>query len=266
MINVQKSNIYIAIIIIYSLYLSGLYLSGIVENPSYGFVIKTITYLTPLISIFFGYAGIKYFGLKSLQGKSILYITITLSLFLIADIIWSLIGNPVVSISDVLWLGGYLILYLGVFYAIRTVNPGFLHEKKRLLVTALLLLLVAILYFRYFPISWDSEITVVENIVTSGYILADLILAMFVITLLSMILSGSYSVPWLIFSIGAIASGVSDILYAINYDTYKSGDLIDLGWLFSYVFYAIAFILLKSNAEKAMSVMATFKKETKKKQ
>jgi hypothetical protein len=239
----------ILLLFVYSLVISTIHYFRI-GNDYYDLITTIINVITGLIPIYFGYLALRYFGLKTLQGKSILFITLTMFLWLLGDIIWVIVKEVVVSVADIVWLVGYPLFGLGVFYGIKVAYPDYFSEKKKMIILSLILVVLIIVYFKFFPLSWDNEISIVENIVTFGYIFADLLLVIFIVLLISLVFSGVYSQGWIVIGIGALMWWIGDIYYAINYETYVGGDLIDLVWYFGFLFYALGLILLKHNAEK----------------
>jgi len=224
-------------------------------GEQYDNITAIINIITPLIPLYFGYSTVKYFGLKTIQGKSALCILITMIFWLIGDMVWLLNENAVVSIADALWLGAYPILCLAILYGIKTFSPDFFRQKKRLAVLGLILVALVIVYFKFFPLAWDFNVSIIENIVISGYIIVDLLLLAFIVLLVSLVFSGFYSLAWIAIAVGIIGTLTGDLYYAINYETYASGCLIDLAWYFGYLFYGLGLALMEHNAKKALNVM-----------
>ena len=248
----KKIHLIIASIFVYASIISIIHYFRIGGENYYDLITTIINVISLLIGVYFGFKTIRYFGIKSLQGKSSLFITLNLFLFLIGDLFWMIYEEAVVSWADVFWLTAYPILGIGIYYGFKIIDPDFFRRKKDLAIIILMLLILLFSYFKFFPLVWDPEITIVENIVTYGYIVVDLILLEFIFLLLFLIYTlrqGAYSRTWIALAIGSVFILVADIYYAINYETYTNGDLIDLGWYFGYLFYALSLILVKHHTE-----------------
>ncbi len=226
-----------------------------IGGEQYDNIATVINIITLLITIYFGYSAVKYFGLKTMQGKSVLCIMISMVSWLIGDMIWLVNENAIVSIADAFWLVAYPILGLAILYGIKTFSPDFFSQKKKLIVLGLILAVLVIIYFKFFPLSWDSEISIIENIVISGYIIVDLLLLMLIILLVLLVFSGFYSQAWIVIAIGITCTLTGDLYYAVNYESYSGGDLIDLAWYFGYLLYGLGFALMEWNAKKALRIM-----------
>ena len=143
----------------------------------------------------------------------------------------------------------------------RILQSHILHDKKKLAIIVLGCIAVVFLYFNFVPLSWDKEIGTLENITTAGYILADLVLAILSTIILGIVFYGSYSTFWILFTVGSLFRLVGDILYTLNYDLFQTGSMMELPWLFSYIFYAASFIMLKAQTQKLVDSIAGSKKE-----
>ncbi|MEK6943635.1 MAG: hypothetical protein AABX00_06235 [Nanoarchaeota archaeon] len=243
-----KTSKSIVFLVVYSLMVLAIFFFRLGGNY-YIKIVDWLTYITPLISVFFGYTTFKYFGKESKQGKSILILTFATFLFFAAEVIWNLLGNPVVSIADLFWFSGFFLIYAAIIYSILMVYGDYFKNKKRVLIIAAISIIVSFFYFKLLPLSWNSEISPIENVVTTGYIFADLVLIILLVIMLSIVFSGSYSLFWIVFALAILIRVVSDVLYTLNYESYEVGSMIDLGWLFNYILFALSFIVLKHKAE-----------------
>ncbi len=214
-----------------------------------------VNIVTAIIPIIIGLDTIRHFGISSLQGKSILFIVLTIVLWVVADVIWTMSGDALVSAADVLYLAGYPMIMFAVICGIKIIDPEILKEKKKLaLLSALSILLVAA-YFSFFTFSWDPEITFLENMLVAGYVVADILILVPTLFLISNALSGTFSRPWLFIAAANVLNMLGDIFYNINYDTYTGGDLIDTVWYIAYLIYAMAFIIMIRETEKITSAL-----------
>ena len=229
-------------------------------GKQYSAITTIISYVSGIIPIYFGYLAINYFGLKTLQGKSVLFLTIAQAFWMLGDILWlalEIVGGTA-AVSDIAYIAGYPMVLVGVYFGIKTVNLELVKDYKKIACFTISLLIFFYFYLNYFPASWDNEISFLENVVTYGYSIADLILLASASWLIFIVISGSFSIVWLLIGISFLINFLADIYYSLNYETYANGDLIDLGWYFAYLVYGLGLFYLRYNAEKAL---ATAKEE-----
>jgi hypothetical protein len=213
-----------------------------------------ISVVTPLITILFGYIALRYFSIRTSQGKCIFFLVLASVFWLLGDFIWDYIDSNVVSAADYFYWIGYILVVVAMFFGVRVINPLLLNDKKKVGIVLAILLVFTSVYFNFFPLIWDSEISLRENIGTYAYIIADLLILLSAMFLLFFITSGSYKIPWILIAIGTLLDWIGDAYYALNYETYSVTDLVDTTWLLSYLLWAAAFILMKHNAQKALEL------------
>ena len=230
----------------------------ILRIPSnyYGVVCDAIMLITSLISLLIGYFTVKHFGVDSAQGKSILFITLAILFWFIGDTLWVLVfSEATVSVADVFYLVGYPLFGVGIYFGITTFYPALLNDPKKVIPASIVFLIVSLLYFRMVPVAWDGSVSMLENIVSNGYVLVDLVLLAAVISLAASTFTGMFNYPWMIVALGTAAFLSGDIYYAINQKAYQHGNLIDLAWYFGVLLYGVAFVMMKRRAERAFSMI-----------
>jgi hypothetical protein len=239
---------------LYAVLISILYLFRIGGELYFPGVVNILTILTPLLPILLGYLSFRYFGWKTLQGKSTFFILIGIICWLMGDVLWFIVfKEAIISIADAVYFLGYLFLVIGIVFGIRLINPAALfHDKKKLVILGLVTLASVVIFLRLVPLEINYEVSIWENITTVGYTLTDFILISATIIIFASVFYGSYRHAWIMFAFGCVSTFIGDVFYALNYETYTSGDLLDLTWYFGYLFFAMSFILLKHNAEKSM--------------
>jgi hypothetical protein len=251
MTQMEKMKRWIIFLTLYSLTVSAVYFLRPGNEADYLLAVNVVNYFSALILAYLGYETIMYFGLKNMQGRIALLIAMSGISFVIADIVWYHLGNPVVSAADLIWFAGYIFLYHGIFYSIKLISVPY-PQKRIINLTHLAMLLAVVSYFSFFRISWDKGIGILENIATAGYVFADLILIIFGIALISNILRGTFSLSWIALGIGIFLRTAGDLFYSVNYAAYNMGDLVGLAYVLSYTFYCVSFVLLRHHAEKAL--------------
>ena len=126
-----------------------------------------ITVIIPLIVVIVGLSLTKLVGVKSLQGKAILFLIIGFLCWGLADTYWIFAGQELVSFADALYLAGYLFLLIGVFNGIRLSDPGLFKNTKKLSLLLLVLVVLIGAYLYFYPLSWNYEISFLENLSTT---------------------------------------------------------------------------------------------------
>ncbi|MFH2020614.1 MAG: hypothetical protein ABIJ34_04320 [archaeon] len=251
----ENSKKYTLFIIIYAILIACIYIFRVGGEKYFEPLTNIVNLVTGLITLVFGYLAIRYFGMKTLQGKSILVLSASVFIWLLADMLWSIIfGDAIVSFADVLYLMGYPLMFLGVYYGILIVKEDFFSDRKRVLLVLGAIVLCGLLYFKFFPLAWDPESSAVVNIVTSGYVLADMLLIIPVILLVALVIGGSFSYPWILIGVAVFLDIIGDFYYNLNSATYSKGDLVDVVWYLGYLLFAIAFIHMKANAESLLKI------------
>jgi hypothetical protein len=209
-----------------------------------------INIVTLSILIAAGIVALRYFGVRTTQGKSILMLVVAHFFWLLADVSWIYYDNALVSIADLFYFIGYPLILVGVFFGIKTLNPDFTKERKKIAIVAVLSVAVSAAYFWLVPIAWNPEETLLVNVLTAGYVVADIVILIPTLFLVSQVLSGLFSRPWILIAVANIINVSADIVYNLNYDTYTSGDILDIFWYFAYILYAMAFVMLRYDTEK----------------
>ncbi len=245
----DRIEIALAGIIVYAAAIAAVHLLRPGSEEFYAGPLTTwINIITVLIAIGAGALCLRYFGVRNYQGRSVLALTSTNALWLIADMVWTYSGDALVSWADVLYLAGYPLIMAGIFFGIKTFNPEFTHERRKIAILAAVSIIVSAVYLFVFPLSWDPELTPLENALVAGYVVADIVILVPTVFLVSQVLSGFFSRPWTLIAAATIMNIAADIYYNLNYDTYTGGDLIDVVWYFAYLTYAAAFLLLYRGA------------------
>lgn len=243
----EKTKAYFWSIGLFAAFMCIAFLFGYTSNVN---IERFFTITTPLFPICFGILAIIFFKGSS-QGKSAFFMTLTFCFWFVGDILWYFfLDEAVLSIADIFYLSAYALFLIGVIIAIRLVNESFFREKKVPLIIGLIA--AFFIYNYFFPVVWDSSTSVIENIVISGYVLADFILLSAILLLIYSVMSGKFAAPWIAIGIGALLTWIGDIIYALDVENYISGMPLDLTWNLGYLFFALGMILLVQNAKAAM--------------
>jgi len=223
-----------------------------------------ITTVLPFIVVVLGVLLVKKLGTRSLQGKAVLFLTTGMFCYTIGEILWIIYKEVVVSLADIAYLLSYPFWMIGVFYGIRMASPDIFRDKKKIITLILVTIGVAALYMYFFPVSWEADVSLIENLITTGYIIADILLIIPLIFLCYSLITGSLSLGWSLICLGVIATLIADLWYARNYELYEAGYyMIDLVWYLMYFFFIYAFVHFRrvgSGAREKLIKMVKAKK------
>lgn len=161
--------------------------------------------------------------------------------FVAGDLLWNYyeaIGEePFPSFADVLYLGGYPFIALGLFLMIRRRLGG--GDRGGLLDAAILTTGAAVLSWTFLmrPVVADTELDVVSLAISLAYPIGDVILIGVAIGLLTTAGARTASFALLAASLGSLV--VADMVYALQTmeGTYISGSTLDRLYLVSYVLF-----------------------------
>jgi len=211
-----------------------------------------ITIVIPFIAVIVGILLIRALGVRSLQGKAVLFLTLGFFSWGLADTIWTFMGQETVSAADIFYFLGYILLMIGIFFGLKLSNPDlFKNFRKTSLLTGIIIILM-LAYFYFYPFSWDPGVSFLENLTTAGYLIMDLLLVIPLVFLVYSLLSGALSLAWLFIGLGVISTLIADLWYAKNYQSYAAGDPIDLLWYLGYFFFVYALVHFRRANDKAM--------------
>jgi signal transduction histidine kinase len=155
--------------------------------------------------------------------------------FAVADIIFNLLVDPPVpSVADAFYLAGYPLIAIGLLMLLFA-SGG--HRRLAALADA------AILTCAFILVQWVFWIHTIpgsgaERAVTAAYPLMDIVL---LAGLAGFFASGAWRAPSFLLLVASIVLLlVSDEVYGVSPNSYRSGSWVDAGWLLSYVLWAAA--------------------------
>ena len=161
--------------------------------------------------------------------------------FVAGDLMWNYyeaIGEePFPSFADVLYLGGYPFIALGLFLLIRRrLGDG---DRGGLLDAAILTTGAAVLSWTFFmrPVVADTELDVLSLAISLAYPIADVLLVGVAMSLLTT--PGARTASFRMLGVSLAALVVADIIYALQTleGTYVSGSPLDSLYLASYILF-----------------------------
>lgn len=215
-------------------------------EDSFGRINNVIGIIISLFTVIISFWLVRKLGTSGLQAKAVFFLALGFLCWLIADLLWIIYANAVVSPADIFYILGYALVFVGIVYGVRISTPDIFKNKARGAILLLAVIIAVGVYFYFFPFAWNSEISFLENLLISGYVIADLLLIIPLIFLCYSLLAGKLSVGWILISAGIVLSLVADLWYAKNYELYESGaQVIDLLWYAGYLLYAYAMMQFK---------------------
>lgn len=220
-------------------------------------LIHSAMLITPLFVFIYGYDSVRFFGMGSHQGKTIFFITLAIFFAWVGRIIWTLADESLLSTAHIFYFALRPAFALAIFYALKVVNPDFFNDRKRMFKITISVIGLLATYFLVFSFERDISLSQIENLILYGYYIADSFLFAFIVLAAYFVMlfsKGSYKYHWLALGAGALTFLISQIYYVQNYKAYFAGHIVDLGWNFGYLLFALSFILAKKEAEKSIAL------------
>jgi hypothetical protein len=222
-------------------------------------------FFTDLMPILFGigatcgslFASLRIYGYKTFNGKIWLLIALGNLFWALGEFGWFYfevilgIDTPYPSFADILWLIGFLPLYLALFKTNQLIKPKL--TKKILILYHIfsILCIFAILLLIIWPIASypvGEGFTFSEKVTSIFYPITDIILFLFALLVLLRFRGAKISWAWLILAISFLIDVFADSWFSIILweETYYIYHPVDLLWLLSYSLVVIAVIYLKN--------------------
>ena len=217
--------------------------------------VETVYLIAPIGAALIGLYTAGAYGLKSANGRALLFITGGLVCYAIAETIWYisvLVGNSdSPSIADVFYLLAYPFLGAGIYQGFRAAGINLKTVKKSLLaivISVSIVLTILVLYFSVYQ-AYDPTEDALTNTVNLSYGLVDLILV--IASLLTVLVASEYrggklASFWKIMTVCFLLNLIGDISFAIFQPQYlddiKPYVYIDLIWTAEYIIIAFAML------------------------
>ncbi len=214
-----------------------------IGGESYIFITDVAAVVFSLISVITGILAIRVYNIRSLHGRALFLILLGISMWFIAEVLWIIFMSPLRLVLEALRISGYIPMTMGFFYVLSISDPRFREEKKSILLLLSGFLIFSIAYLNAVPVLLGQQ-SIVESIITNGYIVADFSLIFGIALLLKVSLSfrgGYMSRVWMIFSLGFLAILIFDLNFALNYKTYDQGNPSEIFWLLNYILISFGF-------------------------
>lgn len=207
--------------------------------------------LAPITAVAGGAVAVIEYGLRSLQGKILLIITLGLASWLTGEVLWTyyeLVAqiDPYPSLADWFYLIGYLPLCVGLLWELKFLRHKVhkpLPYTLRLLLTMIAILFSGIaLYFGVFQ-AIKPDYSVIENVVAISYGVADIalvLMSLVVIVVTIEMRGGKFVAPWWWFLSGIAFTFVADIGFAMFTPEYELArgyykPALDTMWIVGYL-------------------------------
>lgn len=176
-----------------------------------------------------------------------LFFTIGLFLWFVGEAIWMgyvlILGVeiPYPSVADVFWLSGYVPFFVALYLYVKLFGAAL--SKKTLAISMITTLILTLLVSGTLInpiIGVEEDLTTL--IVDFAYPLFDL--ALFSVSFIGLLifLKGNLGKSWLLINAGILSNVAGDVLfsYTTTQEIYYSGHLLELLFLFGYIFFLLA--------------------------
>jgi len=214
----------------------------------------TMTISLSFAAVLSGLYAYRPHGFGSMQGRALLFLTLGTFFWFLGEFSWGyyeiFLGTetPVASIADVFWIIGYPLFLLGLYYIFRVSSNTF--SKGRLAVLAVLIagMSLSMLYLAV-PTLAGAGMSAEEKASTAGYVIGDMLLMSALMVVISSILGGKLTKPWIIILAGLFLSTIADTYYMNFQAHYETGNLIDILWNLDYLLMVLGFIYHRETVE-----------------
>lgn len=220
-------------------------------------------FFTDIMPVLFGigatigslFASFKIYGYRTFNGKIWLLISLGNLLWTLGEFGWFYfevilgIDTPYPSFADVLWLAGFLPLYVALFKTNQLIKPRLTRKLLILYFIISVACIFAIIFLVIWPIATypvSEDFAISEKVTSIIYPVTDIILFLFAILVLLRFRGAKISWAWFILAMSFLIDVFADswfsiILWEELYYTYHPVDLL---WLLSYSLVDIAVIYL----------------------
>lgn len=203
----------------------------------------------PLWAVLGGVFLLMNLGKKAIQFRGVFLVTVGLTSFFVAEIIWYLYElagqEPFPSPADIFYLAAYPFFFLGIRHLIKSAKATWenLSSMSLIFMTVASAFFIAMtLYYGVFE-AFDVESGWIENIIGISYGIADLAIILALILLYGVLhefRGGKIYRPWIYFLIGMFSFLGADILFAAFTDMYETelsfALQVDSLWMTGYAF------------------------------
>lgn len=191
----------------------------------------------------FGAAAYTWLRVKIGREEGIVWLLLSIGLFLWlgGESVWFYLEaileeEPFPSAADYLWLLGYPVLFMALFFEKRRLGVD-LGPKRRLVVLFTVVVAGIIMIWAWlYPILISSEISNFERFLELAYPIGDLAILWAVLLVALVYLGGRLGRAWLVVSVGFALQSLADLAFSYMQweEIYWSGHPIDLFWLAGY--------------------------------
>lgn len=197
-------------------------------------------------AIVVGYFTMRLYGsLKTLHGKALSYFIIGLSLWFLAETLWLIYGTSALFLLEELRFLGYIPLALGFHTSLLISDVKFKYTRKRLFMMFIIFITFAVMYLNIVPVATSAQ-TLIENIMSNGYIIADFVLLFGMFSLVKVSFSfkkGYLSYGWIFMALAFTSVFIFNVYFALK--PFYYGDPIEIAWLANYIFLSYGFFYLR---------------------
>lgn len=199
--------------------------------------------ILPVIAIILGIILSVEYRFKGNHGKAWVFFTLAITIWFVGELTYSYdteVDPQDVSTltSDIFYISGYPLFFIFTIFYLKSRSKII---SKKMIIGAVILSTTFAIPSLYLTIGIDDELSDFEILLYGTYPLLAALLLVPSIIAVSLFFRGHVGLLWLLMMMGTFTDVIADTLYlteAIE-GNYGVGNLIDVFYLWSYVFYAL---------------------------
>jgi len=206
-----------------------------------------IVIILSFLAFISGIYAYKLHGFKSLQGKALLFLSIGIFFWFLGETTWGIyeiflgIKSPFTSLADVFWLIGYPCFLIGL-YSFYKLSHSPIKKAKLLFLVLIAIFICSFMLYLAFPNLTSPELSIQEKFSTSGYVIGDMLILVFLAFAITNLLHEKIFRAYSLIIAAIVLMSLADIYYMNFSEVYEVGNLIDLAWNLNYILLALGFL------------------------
>jgi PAS domain S-box-containing protein len=202
----------------------------------------------PISVVIVSLVVLKKYSIRIKDGKLVLLFTVFAAARSCAEIIWIvresiLLDSILPSEADILWFAGYGALFSFFTLYLKPIKKSI---PKNIHVLAIILAGSFLVPSAIGTISLQGKSEISELAIALMYPICDSIALYYVILGMVFLYNGRKNEFFFLLLLAIISITISDTFFVTLFSEYQSGNLIDIGWIFGYLFLAFAIPNFKS--------------------
>ncbi|MFB5627819.1 MAG: sensor histidine kinase, partial [Nitrosarchaeum sp.] len=204
--------------------------------------------------------------IQEIPKKSLLFLTISFSLWFAAEQTWNLYEHvleidPYPSIADLFYISAPIFMVISILLFLHPLQNKI---KKTTIIIASVISIALLIPIMVLTYQANSDTEFIEIVIAEIYPIVDTVLLIPVIIAISISLKNIKNSFWIMLMIGIVIFIAADhiFLILIVYDGYYEGNPVDILWLTSYVVWIFAMnnLIQKSKENKQTKAINSYEK------